>query len=159
MGCSLWGREESDVTEWLTFTFHCHEEMATHSSVLAWRIPGTGESGGLPSMVSHRVGHNWSNLAAGAAAAYFLIIISSSIESFLLWTINLNKLLTYIPNWTTYIPNVIYILYLPVYLFIYLYLSPLRFLFLSRYFLQKYSQRGLCGLNLIRMKIALLMHI
>ena len=43
------------------FTFHFHaleKEMATHSSVLAWRIPGTGESGGLPSMGSHRVGHN-----------------------------------------------------------------------------------------------------
>ena len=38
--------------------------MATHSSVLAWRIPGTRESGGLPSMGSHRVGHSWSNLAA-----------------------------------------------------------------------------------------------
>ena len=44
-----------------TFTFHCHaleKEMATHSSVLALRIPGTGEPGGLPSMGSHRVGHN-----------------------------------------------------------------------------------------------------
>ena len=41
--------------------------MATHSSVLAWRIPGTGEPGGLPSMRSHRVGHNWSDLAASAA--------------------------------------------------------------------------------------------
>ena len=43
------------------FTFHFHaleKEMATHSSVLAWRIPGTGEPGGLPSMGSHRVGHN-----------------------------------------------------------------------------------------------------
>ena len=43
------------------FTFHIHaleKEMATHSSVLAWRIPGTGEPGGLPSMGSHRVGHN-----------------------------------------------------------------------------------------------------
>ena len=40
--------------------------MATHSSVLAWRIPGTGEPGGLPSMGSHRVGHNWSDLAAAA---------------------------------------------------------------------------------------------
>ena len=38
--------------------------MATHSSVLAWRIPGTGEPGGLPSLGSHRVGHDWSNLAA-----------------------------------------------------------------------------------------------
>ena len=43
--------------------------MAIHSSVLAWRIPGTGEPGGLPSMGSHRVGHNWSDLAAAAAAA------------------------------------------------------------------------------------------
>ena len=41
--------------------------MATHSSVLAWRIPGTGELGGLPSMELHRVEHNWSNLAAAAA--------------------------------------------------------------------------------------------
>ena len=41
--------------------------MATHSSVLAWRIPGTGEPGGLPSMGLHRVRHNWSNLAAAAA--------------------------------------------------------------------------------------------
>ena len=40
--------------------------MATHSSVLAWRIPGTGEPGGLPSMGSHRVRHDWSNLAAAA---------------------------------------------------------------------------------------------
>ena len=54
------------------FTFHFHtleKEMATHSSVLTWRIPGTGEPGGLPSMGSHRVGHNWSDLAAAAAAA------------------------------------------------------------------------------------------
>ena len=41
--------------------------MATHSSVLAWRIPGTAEPGGLPSMGSHRVGHDWSDLAAAAA--------------------------------------------------------------------------------------------
>ena len=49
-----------------TFTFHFHaleKEMATHPSVLAWRIPGTGEPGGLPSMGSHRVGHDWSDLA------------------------------------------------------------------------------------------------
>ena len=55
-----------------TFTFHFHaleKEMATHSSVLAWRIPGTGELGGLPSLGSHRVGHDWSDLAAAAAAA------------------------------------------------------------------------------------------
>ena len=75
MGCSPWGHEESDTTEQLhfhfslscptlhdpTFTFHFHaleKEMATHSSVLAWRIPGTGEPGGLPSMGLHRVGHD-----------------------------------------------------------------------------------------------------
>ena len=46
--------------------------MATHSGVLAWRIPGTGEPGGLPSMGSHRVGHDWSDLAAVAAAAAML---------------------------------------------------------------------------------------
>ena len=50
-----------------TFTFHFHaleKEMATHSSVLAWRIPGTGEHGGLASMGSHRVGRDWNDLAA-----------------------------------------------------------------------------------------------
>ena len=47
----------SDFT--LTFHFHAlEEEMATHPSVLAWRIPGTGEAGGLPSMGSHRIGHD-----------------------------------------------------------------------------------------------------
>ena len=56
-----------------TFTFHFHaleKEMATHSSVLAWRIPGTGEPGGLLSIGSHRVGHAWSDLTAVAAAVY-----------------------------------------------------------------------------------------
>ena len=55
------GSLESDTTERLHFTFHFHElekEMATHSSVLSWRIPGTGEPGGLPSLGSHRVGHD-----------------------------------------------------------------------------------------------------
>ena len=55
-----------------TFTFQFHaleKEMATHSSVLAWRIPGAVEPGGLLSMGSQRVGHDWSNLAAAAAAA------------------------------------------------------------------------------------------
>ena len=113
-GCSPWGREESDTTERLNwtdvliwgegngnplqypclenpmdggaweaavhgvaksqarlsdfpFTFHFHaleKEMAAHSSVLAWRIPGTGEPGGLLSMGSHGVRHDWSDLAA-----------------------------------------------------------------------------------------------
>ena len=55
-----------------TFTFYFHaleKEMATHSSVLAWRIPRTGEPGGLLSMGLPRVGHNWSDLASAAAAA------------------------------------------------------------------------------------------
>ena len=46
--------------------------MATHSSVLAWRIPGTGEPGGLTSMGSHRVGHDWGDLAA--AMIYFVTL-------------------------------------------------------------------------------------
>ena len=55
----------SDFT--FTFPFHAlQKEMATHSSVLAWRIPETGEPGGLPSLGSHRVGHEWSDLAAAA---------------------------------------------------------------------------------------------
>ena len=52
-----------------TFTFHFHaleKETATHSSVLSWRIPGTAKPGGLPSMGSHRIGHDWSYLAAAA---------------------------------------------------------------------------------------------
>ena len=57
------------------FTFTCHfhaleKEMATHSSVLAWRIPGTAEPGRLLSMGPHRVGHDWSDLAAAAAALF-----------------------------------------------------------------------------------------
>ena len=47
---------------------HLEKEMATHSSVLAWRIPGTGEPGELPSMVSHRVEHNWSDLVLSSNA-------------------------------------------------------------------------------------------
>ena len=56
------------------------KEMATHSSVLAWRIPGTVEPGGLPSMGSHRVGHDWSDLAAAAAEK---LILSLELEN---WT-------------------------------------------------------------------------
>jgi len=64
-----------------TFTFHFHaleKEMATHSSVLAWRIPGMGEPGGLLSMGSHRVGHDWSDLAAAAAISRCLSLFVSS---------------------------------------------------------------------------------
>ena len=62
------GKSRTGLSDF-TFTFHFHaleKEMATHSSVLAWRIPGTGEPAGLPSMGSHRVGHDWSDLAAAA---------------------------------------------------------------------------------------------
>ena len=65
-----------------TFTFHFHaleKEMATHSNVLAWRILGTEEPGGLPSIRLHRVGHDWSDLAA-AAARTEVISIHSEIE-------------------------------------------------------------------------------
>ena len=65
VGWSTWVREQSDTTERLHFHFHTLEkEMATHSSVLAWRIPGTAEPGGQPSLGSHRVGHDWSDLGA-----------------------------------------------------------------------------------------------
>ena len=50
--------------------------MATHSSILAWRIPGMGEPGGLPSMGSHRVGHDWSDLAAGAAGIKYIFFLT-----------------------------------------------------------------------------------
>ena len=77
MGRGAWKAAVHGVTESrtrlsdFTFTFHFYaleKEMATHSSVLAWKIPGRGKPGGLPSMGSHRVGHYWSDLAAAAAA-------------------------------------------------------------------------------------------
>ena len=61
VGCGPWGLKSRTRLSDFTFAFHFHvleKEMATHSSVLAWRIPGTGEPGGLPSMGSHRVGHD-----------------------------------------------------------------------------------------------------
>ena len=76
MGRGAWWAAVHGVVKsqtWLSdfnFTFHFHaleKEMATHSSVLAWRIPGTAEPGGLPSMESHRIRHDWSDLAAAAA--------------------------------------------------------------------------------------------
>ena len=71
-GGAWWAAVHGVTKSWtrlsnFTFTFHFHaleKEMATHSSVLAWRIPGTEEPSGLPSMGSHRVGHDWSDLAA-----------------------------------------------------------------------------------------------
>ena len=91
--------------DWTTslslFHFHALEkEMATHSSVLAWRISGAGEPGGLRSMGSHRIGHDWSDLAVAVAAHstclwvkllalwgwHVMPLASSSTFSFLLWT-------------------------------------------------------------------------
>ena len=72
-----------------TFTFHFHaleKEMATHSSVLAWRILGTREPGGLPSMGSHKVGHDWSDLAAAAAAVFSLM--HALVHSFIKYVLN-----------------------------------------------------------------------
>ena len=77
-GGAWWAAVHGVVKSWtqlsdFTFTFHVHaleKEMAIHSSVLAWWIPGTGEPDGLPSMGSHRVGHDWSDLAAAAAAEF-----------------------------------------------------------------------------------------
>ena len=69
VGYSPWGATSWTQLSNFTFTFHFHaleKEMATHSSILAWRIPGTEEPGGLPSMGSHRAGHDWSDLAAAA---------------------------------------------------------------------------------------------
>ena len=72
VGCSPWGHEESDTTEWLHFDFHVLEkEMATHSSILAWEISWTEETGRLQSMGSWRVGHNWAT--------------SLSLFTFMLW--------------------------------------------------------------------------
>ena len=65
------------ITNKVDFMALCSEKaMAPHSSTLAWRIPGTGEPGGLQSLGSHRVGHDWSDLAAAAAAAGAEMVIS-----------------------------------------------------------------------------------
>ena len=64
-------KSQTRLSDWATERLHFHafeKEMATHSSVLAWRIPGMGEPGGLPSVGSHRVGHDWSDLETAAAA-------------------------------------------------------------------------------------------
>ena len=87
-GGAWWATVHGVTKSWtrvcdFTFTFHFHaleKEMATHSSVLAWRIPGMGEPGGLPSMGSHRVGHDLGDLAAAAAAACCWVFTSEAIK-------------------------------------------------------------------------------
>ena len=76
VGCSYGVATSRTWLSDFTLTFHFHtleKEMATHSSVLAWRIPGMEEPGGLPSMGSHRAGNDWGDLAAAAAAATQLL--------------------------------------------------------------------------------------
>ena len=74
-----------------TFTSHfraLEKEMAAHFSVLAWRIPGTGEPGGLLSMGSHRVGHDWSDWAAAAATIRWSVcfsLVNQRISSLVSW--------------------------------------------------------------------------
>ena len=83
VGCRPLGREMSDTTEQLHFHFPALEkEMATHSSVLAWRIPGMGEPGGLPSTGSHRVEHNWSDLAAAALFQLYTLMYKKHLKIF-----------------------------------------------------------------------------
>ena len=87
-----------------TFTFHFHaleKERATYSSVLAWRIPRTGEPGGLPSMGSHRVEHDWSDLAVAASClTYALRLLEVSRNS----TWFLSKSMCSLPNlWRSFI--------------------------------------------------------
>ena len=85
-GGAWWAAVHGVAKSWtrlsdFTFPFHFHaleKEMATHSSVLALRIPGTAEPGGLPFMGSHRVRHEWSNLAAAAATADSYLICACS---------------------------------------------------------------------------------
>ena len=78
---------------WLSSSPLPEKAMAPHSSVLAWRIPGTGEPGGLPSMGSHRVSHDWSDLAAVVHCIYvphlhYLLITSRDIQrSLVLWIV------------------------------------------------------------------------
>ena len=90
-GGAWWATVHGVAKSWtrlndFTFTFHFHalvKEMATHSSVLAWRIPGTGEPGGLPSMGSHRVGHDQSDLAAYIVSFFCdLLLLINNLHNF-----------------------------------------------------------------------------
>ena len=105
-GGAWWAAVHGVAKSWtrlsdFTFTFHFHaleKELATQSSVIAWRIPGTGKPGGLLSMGSHRVGHDWSDSAAAAGLSVlfrtdvakvgipnFFPILEEMISSFHYW--------------------------------------------------------------------------
>ena len=101
-GYSSWDCYESDTTERLHFHFSLSsigEGNGNPLQFLAGRIPGTGEPGGLPSMGSHRVGHNWSDLAA-AAAATALFNMYSTLKMLMIIVILLPvSLFLYLFNW------------------------------------------------------------
>ena len=93
-GGACWAAVHGVAGSWtwlsdFTFTFHFHalkKEMATHFSVLAWRIPGMGEPCGLPSTGSHRVRHDWSDLAAAAGHMWlFTPLVSFSLSLFFIY--------------------------------------------------------------------------
>ena len=92
-GGAWWAAVHGVTNSWtrlsdFTFTFHfpaLEKEMATHSSALAWRIPGTGEPGGLPSMGSRRVGHDWSDLAAAAFHCIYVLMVPCWGTKFVSW--------------------------------------------------------------------------
>ena len=96
-GGAWWAAVHGVAKSWtwlsdFTFTFHFHaleKELATHSSVLAWRSPGTGEPGGLQSMGSHRVGHDWSDLAAAAAVIFQCLKINILISNLSILYLNI----------------------------------------------------------------------
>ena len=82
VGCSPWGHEESDTTEWLHFPIslsYIGKGNGNPLHYLAWRIPGTAEPGGLLSVGLHRVRHDWSDLAAVAVAAHSYITTGKTI--------------------------------------------------------------------------------
>ena len=93
VGCSPWGHEESDTTERLHFHFSLsciREGNGNPLQCSHLEIPGTGEPGGLPSMGSHRVGHDWSDLAAAAAVTCHLTGVCSFLTS-ITWTLGFNS--------------------------------------------------------------------
>ena len=86
VGCSPWGDKKLDTTEWLHFHFLLHaleKEMASHSSVVAWRIPGMGEPGVLPSMGSHS--QTWLKWLSSSSSSRPLLIPWHGVYLFITW--------------------------------------------------------------------------